>query len=69
MAVETGMFLLLLQYYRQKTLIDFQIHWSDEVHFHQNSRHTEWVIRNREERDCPDCVQKRRLTAGTQFSV
>ncbi len=68
-AVEISMFLLLSQYYRHEILISFQIHWSDEVHFHQNSRHTEWVIRNRQERNCSDCTQKRRRTADTQFSV
>ncbi len=67
--VKISMFLLLSQYYRHEILISFQIHWSDEVHFHQNSRHTEWVIRNRQERNCSDCTQKRRRTADTQFSI
>ena len=43
--------------------------WSDECHFHQNSRHTDWVIRNNKERHCPDCMQKRRRTAASQFHV
>ncbi len=46
-----------------------QVHWSDEVHFHQNSRHTEFVIRNNQERCCPDCTQKRRRTAASQISA
>ena len=45
------------------------VHWSDECHFHQNSRYTEWVIRNRHERTCLDCIQKRRRTVASQFSV
>ena len=45
------------------------VHWSDECHFHQNSRHTDWVIRNKHERYCPDCIQKRRRTAASQFSI
>ena len=45
------------------------VHFSDECHFHQNSRHTDWVIRNRHERYCGDCMQKRRKTAASQFSV
>ena len=46
-----------------------QVHWSDECHFHQNSRHTDFVIRNKHERYCADCIQKRRRTAASQFSV
>ena len=46
-----------------------RVHWSDELHFHQNSRHTEFVIRNEKERNCPDCTQKRRRTATTQISA
>ena len=43
------------------------VHFSDETHFHMNSRRTEWVIRNEKERHCPDCIQKKRKTASSQF--
>ena len=45
------------------------VHFSDECHFHQNSRHTDWVIRDKHEGFHPDCIQKRRQTAASQFSA
>ena len=45
------------------------IYWSDEAHFHNNSRAVEWVIRNSKERNCPNCTQKRRKTAASQWHV
>ena len=45
------------------------VYFSDECLFHQNSRHTEWVIRNEKKRYCSDCIQNRRRTAASQFSV
>lgn len=44
-----------------------EVNFSDETHFHQNSRHTAWVIRNSKEKHCPDCIQKRKKTAASQF--
>jgi len=32
-----------------------------------NNRATEWVIRNDKERDCPDCIQKKRRTGASQW--
>ena len=46
-----------------------QVHFSDESHFHQASRHTAWVIRNPQERHCPDCIQKKHKGAASQFHV
>ena len=46
-----------------------QVYFSDECHFHQNSRHTDWAIRNKHERTCPDCMLKRRRSVASQFSV
>ncbi len=64
-----GEWCVSLMLFIYKLLIDLQVHWSDECHFHQNSRHTDWVIRNKHERHCGDCMQKRRRTAASQFSV
>ncbi len=46
-----------------------QWHFSDETHFHMNSRRTEWVIRTKQERHCPDCIQKKRKQGASQWHV
>ena len=46
-----------------------QWHFSDESHFHCNSRHTDWVIRTAGERDCSDCMQKKLKVGASQVHV
>ena len=45
------------------------VYFLDECHFHMNSRHTDFVIRNNHKRYCSDYIQKRRRIAASQFSV
>ena len=43
--------------------------FSDESHFHHNSRTADWVLRRRGERFQPDCIQKKFKTGASEFHV
>ena len=60
---------LCFTYIYCETLTVFQIHWFDECHFHQNFKHIDWIIRNKHEKYCSNCMQKRRKTTIFQFSI
>lgn len=45
------------------------VRFSDESHFHHNSRTAAWVLRRRGERFQPDCIQKKFKTGASELHV